>query len=464
MEGTRVLVVGLGRSGEAVAEFLAARGASVAATDAKPEEAVAPLAAKLRSAGVELHFGALEAELIRDRNLIVVSPGVPWDLPALAEARSLGIEVVGEVEFASRYLKGPVIGVTGSNGKTTTTVLIGHLLASSGRAAQIGGNVGVPYPPVTAMVPTSRPEMWNVLELSSFQTESIQRFHADIAVALNVTPDHLDRHGDFENYAAAKGRLFSTQRAGDFSVLNADDPTCVRYAAQTKGEAVWFSRSRPVEHGGFVDDGEIIFRRAGIDTPLASVESIPLRGAHNLENVLAATTAAFLAGAPAEGIRCALPAFKAVEHRLEFVRRLRGVDYYNDSKATNVDAAQKALEAFENHVWMILGGKDKGSDYTVLRHAIQRKARAVLLVGAAAPKIREQLTGFAALVEAGSIESAVRYAASHAEPGDTVLLAPACASFDQFMNYEHRGRVFKELVRSLPEQNSTENTSLRRGE
>ncbi len=449
LAGVKALVVGLGRSGVSAAVFMSSRGARVTATDSQPESALGPAVSSLRSEGVQLRLGGHDRDLFLGQDLIVVSPGVPWDMDALAAARARGIEVIGEVELAARYLQGRVIGVTGSNGKTTTTILIGHLLRESGLPVQVGGNVGRPYPPVTAMVETSRPETWNVIELSSFQLESIQRFRAGIAVALNVTPDHLDRHGTFERYAAAKGMLFTTQQEVDFAVLNADDPTCAAYASRTRGEAIWFSRSRAAEPGAFVRNGQIVFRRGGVETPLAGVAAIPIRGAHNLENTLAAAAAAFLAGAPAGAIRQAVATFRAVEHRLEFVRRLHGVDYYNDSKATNVDATLKALDAFEKNLWVILGGKDKDSDYTLLRDRLRAKARGVLLVGAAAPKIAEQIAGSAPLIQAGTIESAIAYARSHAQPGDTVLLAPACASFDQFENYEHRGRVFKQIVRAL---------------
>ncbi|HYM09680.1 MAG TPA: UDP-N-acetylmuramoyl-L-alanine--D-glutamate ligase [Bryobacterales bacterium] len=454
LEKTRALVIGLGRSGEAAAAFLVSRGAQVAATDAKPEAALGAVAAKLRAMGVCLHLGGTDAAPFLAQDLIVVSPGVPWDLHPLVEARGRGIDVIGEVELAVPYLQGPILGITGSNGKTTTTILAGHLLARGGLPVQVGGNVGMPYPPVIAMVGTSAPGQWNVIELSSFQLESSRTLRAHIAVALNVTPDHLDRHGTFERYAAAKARLFATQQPGDFAVLNADDPTCVQYGMQTRGEPVWFSRTHPVSPGASVAGGWIVFERGGATARLAEVASIPIRGAHNLENTLAAAAAAFLAGVKPEAIARAVPEFRAVEHRLEFVRRVNGVDYYNDSKATNVDAAAKALEAFDGRLWVILGGKDKGSaekpsDYAPLRDLIARQARGVLLVGAAASKIAAQLEGAAPLIEAGTIARAVSHAAAHAQPGDTVLLAPACASFDQFENYEHRGRVFKELVAKL---------------
>ncbi|MBI3664879.1 MAG: UDP-N-acetylmuramoyl-L-alanine--D-glutamate ligase [Acidobacteria bacterium] len=445
----RALVVGLGRSGEAAAKFLAKRGAKVSATDIQPESALADVAKNLRSLGVELYLAGHEPGVFLDQELVVVSPGVPWDLPPLSEARSRGTEVIGEVELAARFLQGPIIGVTGSNGKTTTTVMIGHLLRGGGLPEQVGGNVGLPYPPMIDMVETSAPGTWNVLELSSFQLESIRQFHAHIAVCLNVTPDHLDRHARFECYAAAKGRLFSTQREGDYAVLNADDPACAAYGEQARAGAVWFSRTRPVSPGTSVARGWIVYEQDGREIPLAEVSAIPIRGAHTLENTLAATAAAYLVGVSPEAMRCALPQFRAVEHRLEFVSRVRGVDYYNDSKATNVDAARKALEAFENRLWVILGGKDKGSDYTPLAELLRQKTRGVLLIGAAAPKIAAQVGDGVPLVEAGTMERAVAYAAENARPGDTVLLAPACASFDQFQNYEHRGRVFKQLVHAL---------------
>jgi UDP-N-acetylmuramoylalanine--D-glutamate ligase len=449
LERKRALVVGLGRSGEAAAKFLAARGAQVAATDAKTEDRLGAVVGELRSLGVRLYLGGHDPELFHEQDLIVVSPGVPWNLQPLAGARGRGIEVIGEVELAARFLKGPVIGITGSNGKTTTTALTGHLLRHGGMRVQVGGNIGQPYPPVISMVETSDPEMWNVIELSSFQLESIRTFHANIAVALNVTPDHLDRHGSFEQYAAAKAKLFSTQGPQDVAILNADDQTCVGYAGQTQGKVVWFSRTHAVDCGAWVEGDCIVFSRADRKILLADAATIPIRGAHNLENMLAAAAAAFLAGENPEAIRRAAPEFQAVEHRLEFVRRVNGVDYYNDSKATNVDAARKALEAFDGNVWVILGGKDKGGDYTVLRELLRRKAKGGLLVGAAAEIIARQIGDAVPLVEAGTVERAVAYASEHAVSGDTVLLAPACASFDQFENYEHRGRVFKQVVRAL---------------
>jgi UDP-N-acetylmuramoylalanine--D-glutamate ligase len=292
------------------------------------------------------------------------------------------------------------------------------------------------------MVESSRDGQWNVLELSSFQLETIDEFRAQIAVCTNITPDHLDRHHTLETYANAKGRLFETQTADGHAVLNADDATCVAYASRSAATPHWFSRRSRSEV--WFDGATIFIEQA----PLLRAEDLPIRGLHNVENAMAAILAARLAGGCDRAIGAALRTFPGVEHRLEFVRERDGVRYYNDSKATNVDATEKAIDAFPGNLWIILGGKDKGSDYTVLREKLQRKAKAVLLIGAAAPKIAAQLEGLP-LVESQTIDRALNWAASQASTGDVVLLAPACASFDQFDNFEHRGRVFKELVRSL---------------
>jgi UDP-N-acetylmuramoylalanine--D-glutamate ligase len=372
----------------------------------------------------------------------VLSPDVPADLPPLQSARRRGARVVGEVELAAPYLKGRNIGITGSNGKTTTTSLIGHILRHAGLPVQVGGNIGTA---VTAMIDSSRDDGWNVLELSSFQLETISQFRAHIGLALNVTQNHLDRHHTFENYAAAKGRLFETQQPGDFAVLNAEDPVCVSYASRTAASVEWFSSRRKVAPGAqlcgdkLVLHGKLLIERG----------EIPIRGLHNVENVLAASIAAACAGAPHETIAAAVRTFKAVEHRLEFVRQVRGIDFYNDSKATSVDATLKALDAFNGGVWIILGGKDKGLDYTTLRGPLAAKSRAALLIGAATPKIASALSGAVPLIEAGTLDAAIAHAYAHGQPGDTVLLAPACASFDQFRSFEHRGEVFKEIVNRL---------------
>jgi len=440
LNGKNVLVVGMKKSGMAMAEFLARHGARVHATDLKPL-ADLPGAAELLDRW-NIPFAGQSPGVFEDRDLIALSPDVPWDLPPLEVARARGVRVTGEVELAAPYLKGRTIGITGSNGKTTTTSLIGHILRESGVPVQVGGNIGTP---VTAMLETSRDDGWNVLELSSFQLESIVEFRAHIALALNVTQNHLDRHHTFENYAAAKGRLFETQRPGDFAVLNADDLTCVSYAGRTAATVQWFSSRRKVTPGASLCNGKLV-----LDGKLLMEDTeILIRGRHNVENVLAAAITVARAGVSPDRIAAAVRTFRAVEHRLEFVRKVNGIDFYNDSKATSVDATLKAVDAFSGGLWIILGGKDKGLDYAALREPLAAKAHAVLLIGAAAAKIAGQLEGAAPLVDTCTLQSAIAYAVEHGKPGDTVLLAPACASFDQFRSYEHRGEVFKEIVNQL---------------
>jgi UDP-N-acetylmuramoylalanine--D-glutamate ligase len=436
----RALVIGLKKSGIAAVKLLVAKGARVRTADLKPLEELPEAREVLAALGVP--FALQSPEVFEDADLIVPSPDVPYDLPPLEAARGRGVPVIGEVELAAPFLKGRTIGITGSNGKTTTTSLTGHILREAGVPAQVGGNIGTA---VCDMVATSRGDGWNVLELSSFQLESIAEFRAHIAVALNVTQNHLDRHHTFERYAAAKGRLFETQQPGDLAVLNADDPVCRDYAGRTPAAVQWFSSRSNVEPGANLcgEDLVVLQRR------LMKAGEVPIRGRHNIENVLAASLAASRAGVGHEAIAAAVRSFRAVEHRLEFVRNLSGIDFYNDSKATSVDATLKALDAFHGGLWIILGGKDKGLDYTLLREPLAAKAHAALLIGAAAGKIAAALEGAVPLVPTGTLETAVEHAYRHGRPGDTVLLAPACASFDQFRSFEHRGEVFKETVNQL---------------
>jgi UDP-N-acetylmuramoylalanine--D-glutamate ligase len=440
LKGTRVVVAGMAKSGLAAVELLIAQGARVRAVDQRSIAELGTTGDRLRELGVDLV--SQTADAFKDADLVVLSPGVPIDIPELVPLADTEIPVIGEVELAAPFLKGPIIGITGSNGKTTTTAMIGHILKENHVPAQVGGNIGTPP---TWMVESSRNDQWNVLELSSFQLETIYKFRAKIAVCLNVTPDHLDRHHTFEQYAAAKARLFETQTAEDFAVLNADDPTSVSYVARTKATTLWFSSSGPVMPGTWVRDGAVYVN----GDRLMEVTEIPLPGAHNVENTMAAATAARLAGLELPEIADAVKTFPGVEHRIEFVRELNGVKYYNDSKATNVDATEKAIDAFPGGLWIILGGKDKNSDYTVLKQKLEAKAKGILLIGAAAGKIEDQLKNGLPLYQCGTLEAAVRKAQSDAAPGDIVLLAPACASFDQFENYEHRGRVFKDVVHRL---------------
>jgi UDP-N-acetylmuramoylalanine--D-glutamate ligase len=432
LNGRKVVVVGMARSGKAAVRLLLEKGAHVRAVDEKPMGEVQGITVEPQT----------EAAL-RDADLVVLSPGVPTDLDILATARARKIPIIGELELSAPYLKGKNIGVTGTNGKTTTTALTGHILRESGIACQVGGNIGTPP---ASMLETSRPDQWNVLELSSFQLETIQTFHASIAACLNVTQNHLDRHHTFENYKNAKARLFETQREDDFAVLNADDPVTVEFARRTPASIAWFSSTHRVT-GAWLD-GDLIRVE---DAEVLDVRELRLRGRHNYENVMAAALMAQRAGAQPIQIAHAAATFTPVEHRLELVSRIAGVAYYNDSKATSVDATLKAMDAFPGGLWIILGGKDKDSDYTVLRDPLRAKAKAALLIGSAAKKIASQIAGATEVVQCGTLASAVQQASRLASPGDTVLLAPACASFDQFENFEQRGRVFKELVRALAE-------------
>lgn len=439
-EGVRVLVVGMKRSGVASAELLTRFGAVVSATDLKPLAELGESAQVVKRLG--LRFAQQSAEVFKGQDVIVLSPDVPADLTALEDARRRGVKVIGEVELAAPFLRGQTIGITGTNGKTTTTSLVGHILRESGVRVQVGGNIGTP---VSSMIESSSGDGWNVLELSSFQLETIREFRAHVAVALNVTQNHLDRHHTFEQYAAAKGRLFETQREDDYAVLNADDPVCVGFAQRTAAAVEWFSSTRKVSPGATLCGDKLVIE----GKLLMTAEEIPIRGRHNIENVLAAALAATRAGVSREAVAASVRTFRAVEHRLEFVRRVSGIDFYNDSKATSVDATLKALDAFPGGLWVILGGKDKGLDYAPLREPLAAKARAALLIGAAAPKIAAALAGSVTLIESVTIDRAIEYGYRHGRDGDTVLLAPACASFDQFKSYEHRGEVFKQIVHQL---------------
>lgn len=438
LQGARVAVLGMAKSGLGAVSLLRAQGALVTAGDMKPFDS---LEEHVRTALAGIRFVPQSEDPTLGQDIVVLSPGVPDDLDIVTAARGRGTPVIGELELASYFLTGPIIGVTGSNGKTTVTALIGHILQHSGIDAIVGGNIGTP---ASALVGASNEDTWLVLELSSFQLETASHFSAKIGVCLNVTPDHLDRHKTMAAYQAAKGRLFATQREGSFAVLNADDEICTGYSALTPGWPVWFSMERPVAPGLYVRDGVIVLD----GDPVLPAADIPLRGRHNVQNVLAAAAAAHLAGATLEQIAAAVKSFPGVEHRIEFVRERGGVAWYNDSKATNVDAALKAVEAFDNRLWIILGGKDKDSDYRPLAEALRGHVAGALLIGSAAEKIAGQLSEIPQ-VACGTMEAAVAHAAGHAQPGDVVLLAPACASFDQFTSYEHRGRVFKALVRDL---------------
>jgi UDP-N-acetylmuramoylalanine--D-glutamate ligase len=442
----RVLVVGLGKSGVASALFLKAHGASVTVSDTKPPDELKDEIPVLLDQGIAVETGGHGERTFRGQDLIVVSPGVPVDSPPLIQARALGENVIGEIELAAEFFPGEIVAITGSNGKTTTTTLAGEILTAGGLSTMVGGNIGTP---AISLVERASTGTIAVLEVSSFQLETIQTFRPRIAVVLNVTPDHLDRHRTFAAYTDAKARIFENQRADDFAVLNADDPTCVEMATRTRAQVFWFSRKKEVKQGAYVREGQILFRDSKGQREIMLLSEIPLKGAHNVENVLAAVCVGALSAVDPGRIRKAVANFKAVEHRLEYVATIRSVEYYNDSKATNVDATIKALESFPANIHLILGGKDKGSDYSVLNDLLRRRVKRVYTIGAAAGKIESQIKGAAEIFHAETLENAIKRASESAQTGDIVLLAPACASFDQFRSYEHRGKVFKEVVMAL---------------
>ncbi|HEV8473862.1 MAG TPA: UDP-N-acetylmuramoyl-L-alanine--D-glutamate ligase [Methylomirabilota bacterium] len=441
LAGRRVTVVGLAKSGIASARLLAAAGADVRGTDAKPVATLGGEATALAALGVRLVDGpgALEGA-----ELVVVSPGVPLDGEQLAPARARLVPVIGELELAWRVLEADTIAITGTNGKTTTTALTGALLAEQARPVLVGGNIGTPLAshaldfPVDGLV---------VAEVSSFQLETTEAFQPRVAAVLNVTPDHLDRHRTFARYLDAKARIFVNQTSSDCAVLNADDEPTRGLAAHTRAHVVWFSRQRPLDHGVFVRDGWVVAKLNGHVDAICPVQEIRLRGQHNLENVLAAAACALWVGASVEGIRRAVGRFRAVAHRIEFVRDVAGVQFYNDSKGTNVASTIKALESFGERIVLIAGGKGKGQDFTPLADAARDRVAHAVVIGEDGGRVAAALASAGIRVTAAeTLAGAIAAARAAAEPGDVVLLSPACASFDMFDNYEHRGDVFKRLV------------------
>jgi UDP-N-acetylmuramoylalanine--D-glutamate ligase len=446
LAGKSVAIVGMARSGMAAAEFLWKRGARVTLSDNRPAAALESEIRILNERGIRYEVGSHSMELFDSADLVVVSPGVPLSLPVLRHAAQAGKALISEIELASRYLRGKVIAITGTNGKTTTTTLIGEILRASGLPVQVGGNIGTP---LISLVESSSKDTWSVVELSSFQLEAAPTFRPDIAVVLNITPDHLDRYASFEAYAQVKLNIFENQVSSDFAVLNREDPKLQNAAGKIRSQVFWFSGSHEVKCGTYTAGGQIIFASGKASEQVMASAEVPLKGRHNIENVAAAITAARLAGVPSASIASSVRNFKAVEHRLEPVAEIKGVRFFNDSKATNVDATIKALEAFESGVILILGGRDKGGNFKMLSQLLQQRAKCLILLGEASEKIRTQLAGTAPMTQAHDMDDAVKLAFQQAAPGNTVLLAPACASFDMFQNYEHRGREFKAAVARL---------------
>ncbi len=450
LKGRKTLVLGAGRSGMAAARFLAERGAVVALHDKKDVEQWPEAAKGLKAElGVGLIGGQLPSWLLDQIDLVVISPGVPTNtIPARYVDRKDG-DVIGEVELAYRFVKGRIVGITGSNGKTTTTTLVGELLRNSGLKVQVGGNIGTP---LLSLAESSDEDTWTVVELSSFQLETIKDFRADVAMCLNVTPNHLDRYESFLDYALAKHRIFMNQTADNVAVLNADDPITSEWASGLSAHVVMFSTKRELDEGLFLRGRELICRSGGSEKVLTTRDEIFLRGLHNVENVLAALAAGLACGASPDSMRATVAEFKGVEHRIEFVDEIEGVQFYNDSKATSVDATSKALEALseiDGKTVLILGGRGKNAPYTPLVPLIESSVRSIVVIGEDAENIESQLTGYVPIVRASSLDDAVQKCFEAAEPGDAVLLAPACASFDMFGSYEERGREFKRFVAEL---------------
>ena len=448
--GKRVAVIGLGRSGQAAVRLLRRLGARVAVADQKPSSELAAALGGLSAGEVEIHGAGAYEPALRGAEVVVVSPGVPMALAPLQRARQAGMRIIGELELASRHLTGRVLAVTGTNGKSTTVTWIGELLRGAGYAPFVGGNLGTPL--AEAALASLDGKAWDlvVAEVSSFQLETIETFHPWIGAVLNVTPDHLDRYPSMEAYAAAKLRMFENQGDADYAVLNADDPWLSRSAVVSRGARIEFSRTRPVERGLYLDGNMMILSNLyGRREEVGRVDALQVKGVHNIENAMAAAAVAALAGCPMDVISQGLRAFRGLEHVMEVVRVLRGVAYVNDSKGTNVDATIKALESVPAPAILIAGGREKGGEYPGLAEAVRRKARRVILLGEARARLREVLAGTCPITEAASLKDAVRDAANTAVAGDTVLLSPACASFDMFADYKDRGRQFKEAVHEL---------------
>jgi len=460
LQGKKTLVLGAGKSGAASAKFLARHGATVALHDKKPIAEWTDDARSLKTENVGLIDGQIPSWLLDQIELVVISPGIPTgSVPARYVDRKDG-EVIGEVELAYRFLKGRIVGITGSNGKTTTTTLIGEILKNAGIETQIGGNIGTP---LVDLVETSTDETWTVCELSSFQLETIRDFRPNVGICLNVTPNHLDRYDLFSDYAAAKHRLFMNQTAEDAAILNADDEITRSWASGLKANVVLFSVKKELDEGLFLRGRDLICRANGKEKVLTTRDEIFLRGLHNVENVLASFAAGLACGAAPDSMRETVKNFKGVEHRIEFVAEIDGVKFYNDSKATSVDATLKALEAFSEtggKTILILGGRGKNAPYAPLAELIEKSVRKLILIGEDAGNIENQLKNHAEIVRAESMQDAVKKSLQSADAGDTVLLAPACASFDMFKGFEERGKVFKQEVLKIGSKFNVQSSKL----
>lgn len=439
LEGKRVMVVGLGVSGCAAARFLAAHGATLVLTDRRCDTPTADLPAG------EIHLGEGSPAWLAGVDLVVVSPGVPRDSMLVAEAELRGVPVIGELELASRFVRAPIVAITGTNGKSTVTTMVGEILKRAGKRVFVGGNLGVPLVEAVGHEFDAL-----VVEVSSFQLETIRTFHPHVAVHLNLTDDHFERYGGLDEYGRAKARIFENQDGGDWAILNRDDPNVFALGRVLRAHVVGFGLGTPSDSGEAIwPDGRALVFRFGGGFGRIDLSRFTLRGRHDLANAMASSAAALAMGAASETIAYALSDFRPLAHRIEFVREWRGVVFIDDSKATNVGAVVEALETVEPPVILIAGGMDKGGDYVPLRKPFGERVKLAILIGAARDTMRRALEGAAEIATVPSLAEAVRQAARAARPGDTVMLSPACSSFDQFKNYAQRGEVFKELVRAL---------------
>lgn len=444
--GLKVLVVGMARSGVAAARFLQDKGASVTITDSKAREAVEPLATELEQQGICLCLGSYPQ--ITGFKLVVTSPGVPLTVPPIQAAYEANIPVIGEIELAYRFAKAPLIAITGTNGKTTTTTLMGEMFRAAGTKVCVAGNIGLP---LVQEIEGCSPDSVVVVEVSSFQLETIENFRPKASLLLNVTPDHLDRHGTVENYAAAKARVMENQQSDDFTVLNYDDPLVAAYAQKTGGQVIFFSASHTLTKGVFVRDNQVVIGDGTKVIPVIPTDQIRIPGAHNLENALGAVAVGWAMGLDPAVMANTLREFPGVAHRLEFVGEVAGVKYVNDSKGTNPDASIKALEAYQQPVVLIAGGYDKGSDFTEFAQSMVGRVHCLVVVGQVADKVAQAATkaGIKDIVKADTFPETVELASNKARPGDIVLLSPACASWGMFNNFEERGDLFRQLVNTL---------------
>ena len=439
----KVTVVGFGRSGVSAVKLLHDKGAEVTVTDCRAEEDLKEEIRKLNGRNVKLQLGEGGVSAVEGAEMVVVSPGVPPDTSAVQLAERKKIRIISEIELFSWFCNSPIIAITGTNGKTTTTLLSANLLNNLGYKVTACGNIGVP---LTELVDK---EALVVAEISSFQLERIEKFRPYISVILNITPDHLDRYRDFQDYVSAKSRIFENQKPSDFTVLNADDSVVSKFSERTKANIVLFSRKKILEEGVFLSSGRIMARWKGEEKEICSTGDIKMKGAHNLENCLAAAAIGLIYDAGIEVIKNTILEFSGLEHRIEYVRTVGGVDFFNDSKATNAAAVAGALESFTSPIVLICGGRDKRSDYTALGVILQDRVKLVVLFGESKKKLMDAFSGIVSCVCADSFSSAFRLAAAGADSGDVVLLSPACSSFDMFRDFEERGEIFKAEVENF---------------